>query len=168
MYNKLPLYDKMTITLNEVTALLITLNTVVQGGVVSSGFVYIPFKITQKIASMLGWEPLDPSMFIRIFERGFQFIFAPIESKAESVDTMTRGTEAFLIGYLGVLVAFAAFAAEIIGLFSVTVVAYASFHVFGVTVDILSLYRLVIAFVCLFVFAILSHGNQRIQTKSYA
>lgn len=135
----------------------------IQWGLFASGFGLVVLSVARNMSSLLGYEPLQPQDFIYLFDDFYEWLLGGVERDISKISSSPRKTQALLIISISSVAGTFAVAIELWGMIAVTGVAFAGYHIFGITPDLPSSYQFIIYVATLLAISLMVRGSERAQ-----
>ncbi len=148
---------------SELIPIFVAIFALVQVGVFLSGFGTVAHSLQHWLSKYTRVEEPDPTAFIRSFERVFDMLFAPVGESAASRVGAPPLRQILYVVSIGVVVIAGALVTYLIAGGAIIGAAVVSYQTAGFSVEPVSLFRAVVAFVVLCGFSVMMHAQRRAQ-----
>lgn len=154
------------VPLKEIASVITAVGVLVNIGIVFTSFGHVVNNTVRKLNPWLGFEPIYPEEPELFFDRIFAILLNPLGAKIGAYTRSPRTTKLALQLSLGVVVVISAVTVEILGLFTVTGVAFAKHHLTGASFDLTAAYQNVVAVVVFLTLVFMSYGTRKINKQT--
>lgn len=153
----------MGVSIPEITDTVITVFGLMQLGFSLSAAIYITMPVSQRAIAFLGFEPMDREAFKSLFDRYYALLFGHVLPHPDTMHRSPYKTKIMSTVLLGLLVIAAAVTLEILSLGAVFGVAYAGYHLAGLTFDLNAAYQSIVAGIVFLTMVCMTYGNLKIK-----
>jgi len=144
----------------------IDIHRVASSGLVSAGLTALFVQIGNWIASMLGLPKFDPRELQHLFREGVARLVDLPAQKVGTLNLPMQQTMVLTHASFGGIVLTLAVATEVLMILSATVGGFASYYLWGITLDLTSIYHGIVAAVVLLTTLSMLEGGEYIKQQT--